>query len=158
MKVELVLCLPEGLEVTNIDVIDGVLTISAVSTQKSACCPLCTSVGTRVHGHYTRTIADLPCAGQPVRLRILVRKFFCEMTGCARKIFVERIAPFVEPWARVTTRLSESVQTIGFATGGMLGGTRNRSIRNTDVLDDHSPPHDGTANSTGRTGIRAWNR
>ena len=33
MKVELILALPEGLEVTNIDVIDGVLTISAVSTQ-----------------------------------------------------------------------------------------------------------------------------
>jgi len=128
MKVELVLSLPEGLEVTNIDVIDGVLTISAVSTQKSACCPLCSSPGTRVHGHYTRTIADLPCAGQPVRLLVQVRKFFCDGTGCARKIFAERIAPFVEPWARVTTRLSESVQVIGFATGGMLG------VRVTDRL------------------------
>src|SRR5260221_11575599 len=121
MKVELVLSLPEGLGVTNIDVIDGVRTICAVSRKKSAFCPLFSSLGTRVHSHYTRTIADLPCAGQPVRLRVLVRKFFCEVTGCARKIFVERIAPFVEPWARVTTRLSESVQTIGFATGGMLG-------------------------------------
>ncbi len=121
MKVERVLSLPEGLEVTNIEVIDGILTISAVSTQKSACCPLCSSLGTRVHSHYTRTIADLPCAGQPVRLLVQVRKFFCDVTACARKIFVERIAPFVEPWARVTTRLSESVQSIGFATGGMLG-------------------------------------
>ena len=121
MEAKLLLSLPEGLEVTNIDMIDGVLTILAVSTQNSACCPLCSSLGTRVHGHYTRTIADLPCAGQPVRLLVQVRKFFCDVTGCARKIFVERIAPFVEPWARVTTRLSESVQTIGLATGGMLG-------------------------------------
>jgi len=44
MKVELILSLPEGLEVTNIDVIDGVLTIFAVSTQQSACCPLCSSL------------------------------------------------------------------------------------------------------------------
>ncbi len=121
MKVEQVLALPEGLEVTNIDVIDGVLTISAVSTQTSVCCPLCSSVGTRVHSHYTRTIADLPCAGQPVRLLVQVRKFFCDVSTCARKIFVERLAPFVVPLARVTTRLSESVQVIGFATGGMLG-------------------------------------
>jgi transposase len=121
MKVELILSLPEGLEVTDIDVIDGVLTISAVSTHTSACCPLCSSLATRIHGHYTRTIADLPCAGQPVRRLLHVRKFFCEVTTCARKIFVERIAPFVEPWARVTTRLSESVQVIGLATGGMLG-------------------------------------
>src|SRR6266699_3307799 len=120
MEAQLLLALPEGLEVTHIEVIDGILTISAVSTHQSACCPLCSSVGTRVHGHYTRTIADLPCAGQPVRLLVQVRKFFCDVTGCARKIFAERIAPFVEPWARVTTRLSESVQVIGFATGGML--------------------------------------
>lgn len=106
---------------TNIEMIDGVLTISAVSTQKSACCPLCSCVGTRVHGHDTRTIADLPCAGQPVQLLVQVRKFFCDVRACTRKIFTERIAPFAAPWARVTTRLSESVQSIGFATGGMLG-------------------------------------
>lgn len=128
MKVELVLALPEGLEVTHIDVVDGVLTIFAVSSQKSACCPLCISPGTHVHGHYTRTIAGLPCAGQPVRLLVQVRKFFCDVTTCARKIFVERISPFVEPWARVTTRLSQSVQVIGFATGGVLG------VRVTDRL------------------------
>jgi transposase len=50
-----------------------------------------------------------------------VRKFFCDVKACTRKIFVERLAPFVKPLARVTTRLSESVQDIGFATGGMLG-------------------------------------
>jgi transposase len=121
MEAQLLLALPEGLEVTYIEAIDGILTISAVSTHQSACCPLCSSVGTRVHGHYTRTIADLPCAGQPVRLLVQVRKFFCDVTACARKIFAERIGPFVKPWARVTTRLSESVQTIGLATGGMLG-------------------------------------
>lgn len=121
MKVERVLALPEGLEVTTIEVIDGVLTISAVSTQPSVCCPLCSSVGTRVHSHYTRTIADLPCAGQPVHLLVQVRKFFCDSRTCPRKIFAERITPFARPWARVTTRLSESVQSIGFATGGMLG-------------------------------------
>jgi len=56
-----------------------------------------------------------------VRLLVQVRKFFCDVTGCERKIFTERIAPLVKPCARVTTRLSESVQTIGLATGGMLG-------------------------------------
>jgi transposase len=56
-----------------------------------------------------------------VRLLVQVRKFFCDVRACARKIFVERITPFAAPWARVTARLSESVQSIGFATGGMLG-------------------------------------
>src|SRR5256885_15931405 len=62
-----------------------------------------------------------PAQGRKSRLLVQVRKFFCDVTTCARKIFVERISPFVEPWARVTTRLSQSVQVIGFATGGMLG-------------------------------------
>jgi transposase len=121
MEAKLLLSLPEGFEVTNIERTDGILTISAVSTQKSACCPLCSSAATRVHSSYTRTLADLPCAGQQVLLLLQVRKFFCQVVTCARKIFVERIAPFIEPWARVTARLHQMVQMIGFATGGMLG-------------------------------------
>jgi len=49
------------------------------------------------------------------------RKFFCDVPTCTRKIFVERLTPFIEPWARVTTRLYQIVQALGFATGGMLG-------------------------------------
>ena len=62
-----------------------------------------------------------PAQGRKSRLLVQVRRFFCTVTTCARKIFVERIAPFIEPWGRVTVRLHQSVQTIGFATGGMLG-------------------------------------
>src|SRR6266487_6783420 len=121
MEAKLLLSLPEGFEVTSIKGTDGILTIGAVSTQKSACCPLCAPLATRVHSSYTRTLADLPCAGQQVRLLLQVRKFFCQVPTCVRKIFVERIAPFIEPWARVTARLHQMVQMIGFATGGMLG-------------------------------------
>ncbi len=121
MEAKLLLSLPEGFEVTTIERTDGILTIGAVSIQKSACCPLCSSAAARVHSSYTRTLADLPCAGQQVRLLLQVRKFFCQVATCARKIFVERIAPFIEPWAHVTTRLHRMVQMRGFATGGMLG-------------------------------------
>lgn len=121
MKIEQILSLPQGLEVTSIETTENKLIISTVSTQRSVYCPLCSSAATRVHSHYTRHIADLPCAGQQVRLQLQVRKFFCDVTTCARKIFVERMASFVEPWARVTSRLYQSVQAIGFATGGMLG-------------------------------------
>jgi transposase len=33
----------------------------------------------------------------------------------------ERLAPFIHPWARVTTRLWQAVENIGLATSGMLG-------------------------------------
>src|SRR5205823_5822768 len=66
--------------------------------------------------------------GKQMRLVLSVRKFFCEVTSCPRKIFVERLIPFIEPWSRVTTRLCETVQTVGLATGGRLG------VRVTDQL------------------------
>jgi len=128
MKVKFALALPEGLEVTALEMIDEVLTITAVSTQVHPCCPLCSIQATRVHSHYTRKLADLPCSGQQVRLQVLVHKYFCDVPNCTRKIFVERLTPFVEPWARVTRRLYQIVQIIGLATGGRLG------VRVTDRL------------------------
>jgi len=128
MEVQPALALPNGLEVTEIEMKNKVLTITAVSTQMRPCCPLCGTPASRVHSRYCRQVADLPCGGQHVRLFVHVRKCFCEVTTCARKIFTERLTPFVEPWARVTRRLYQIVQVIGLATGGRLG------VRVTDRL------------------------
>lgn len=121
MKVKPALALPDGLEVTGIEMIDEVLTITAVSVHMHPCCPLCGTPAERFHSRYTRQITDLPCGGQRVRLLIQVRKCFCDVADCARKIFVERLTSFIEPGARVTVRLCRIVQAIGFATGGRLG-------------------------------------
>lgn len=128
MEVKHVLALPEGLEMTEIEMNDELLTVTVVSTQISACCPLCSEPALRIHSHYIRQIADLPCGGQRVRFQVLVRKYFCERTICQRKIFTERLSAFAAPWARVTTRLFQIVQVIGLATGGRLG------VRVTDRL------------------------
>jgi hypothetical protein len=60
MEVKPALAIPEGLEVTGIEMIDEVLTITAVSTQIQPCCPLCGTPAMRVHSRYTRQIRDLP--------------------------------------------------------------------------------------------------
>jgi transposase len=101
MEVKTLLALPKGFEVTSIQVTADVLTMTVVSTQAHPSCSLCASQASRVHSHYTRTVADLPCAGQQVRLLLQVRRFFCPVTTCARKIFVERITPFIERMPRV---------------------------------------------------------
>ncbi len=121
MEVKPTLALPEGLELIGLERSDGVLMVTVVSTQMSPCCPLCGVTASRVHSHSRRQVADLPCGGQPVRLLLQVRKYFCDEPGCVRKIFVERLTPFAEPWARVTQRLFQVVQVIGLATGGRLG-------------------------------------
>jgi len=128
MDVKQVAALPKQLAIMDIEMSDDVLTITALSTQACPCCPLCGKPSARIHSLYLRQVADLPCSGRQVRLLVQVRKCFCDTLDCIRKIFVERLTPFVEPWARVTQRLFQIVQVIGLAIGGRLG------VRVTDRL------------------------
>jgi transposase len=121
MKLEAFLDLPEGLQVRSLEVADQVINLTVISTQQHPCCPLCGSRASRVHSHYRRQLTDLPCAGRRVRFILHARKYFCDEKTCARKIFTERLTPFIEPWARVTTRFFQAMQQIGLATSGMLG-------------------------------------
>jgi len=74
-----------------------------------------------MHGHYQRTVADLPCAGRTVILALTVRKFVCSTPGCPRSIFTERLPGLVQSYARMTTRLIALVQALGLGAGGQLG-------------------------------------
>ena len=121
IDVKSLLGLPEELEVVGGDVTEKMITILAASTQADPCCPLCGTNASRIHSSYIRQIMDVPCAQKCVRLMLQVRKFFCDVRTCPRKIFTERLAPFIRPWARVTTRLFQEVENIGLATSGMLG-------------------------------------
>jgi len=85
MEVKQVAALPDLLEVADIEMIDDVLTITALSTQVFPCCPLCGKPSTRIHSHYLRRISDLPCSGHQVRLLVLVRKCFCEHQTVSEK-------------------------------------------------------------------------
>ena len=113
--------LGEGLELTQMERHEDQLVLHVTATSPSALCPLCQQPATRLHSRYRRTVKDLPCAGQRVRLILHVRKFFCETVTCMRKVFAERLLHLVAPWAQMTTRLSEILQTIGLATCGKLG-------------------------------------
>ena len=158
MKVPVALALPNGLAVTEIEMIDEVLTLTAVSLQMCPCCPLCGVCASRVHSHYTRKLTDLPCGGQRVCLLVCVRKLFCEVSTCARKIFAERLTPFAQPWARVTQRLYQIVQILGLADFRQSRCPCHGSVGDTDVQDDDSPTYHGTSNTARRTRLGAWNR
>src|SRR2546430_9605550 len=121
MKIEALLGLPEGLEAVSSEVTDQEITLTVVSTQQNPCCPLCGSSASRVHSHYRRHLTDMSCAGRRVRLILHVRKFFCDEKTCVRKIITLRLVPFIQPWARVTTRFFQAMEQIGLATSGRLG-------------------------------------
>lgn len=89
----------------------------------SACCPSCGSTSFRVHSRYIRTVDDLPMHGRRVRLRLRIRRFFCDHAGCARRTFAERFDGVAEAYARKTSRLTDALCEIGFACGGE-GGSR----------------------------------
>lgn len=96
-----------------------ILTLS--SCQQTPACPTCQTPAHRVHSHYERTLADLPWSEYRVCWKLTVRKCFCHNADCQQRIFSERFAEFVRPWARKTNRLIEQLKAIGLALAGSAG-------------------------------------
>jgi len=63
----------------------------------------------------------LPLAGQPVELRLQVRRFRCRTRRCVQRIFAERFPALTTVWGRRTTGQRTALTTIGFALGGNPG-------------------------------------
>ena len=123
MEGTVLLQLPEGMMLDQIQITENSLVIEVVTTHPSSCCPLCSEPSSSIHCHYRRTLRDVPCAGRRVQLLLTVRKFSCRNSYCPRKVFAERLPTFVEPWARMTIRHSQQISSLGLATCGN-GGAR----------------------------------
>jgi transposase len=91
------------------------------ATAAAAACPCCGSLSDRVHSHYRRTVADLPCQGRFLALRLRLRRFRCTKAGCPRAVFCERLPGLLAAHARSTDRLTDSHRAVGFALGGEAG-------------------------------------
>jgi transposase len=108
--------------------------ISANST-----CPDCHQPTHRIHGHYPRTLADLPWATAPIELRLIVRRFRCCTCTCRRQTFAQRLPSVAPLYARTTTRLATTQANTGLVLGGAAGarhlsrhglpGSRNTLLR-----------------------------
>lgn len=148
--------LPSGLEITSCTTREGRLSISLLSTQPSSACPLCGTAATRIHSRYQRSLADLPCAGQPVSFQLSVRKFFCDESTCPRKIFTERLAPFVAR-SRAYDGTPLSVAPDAWAGDWRpTGQTRHGSHGHPDYTPHAASTHHGAAHRASWTDHRAW--
>jgi transposase len=56
-----------------------------------------------------------------VRLDVHVRRFFCDVPGCKRRIFTERLPKTAASYARRTARAASALEAIGLALGGRAG-------------------------------------
>ena len=113
--------LPDTIAIEAVNPTKTHVTIQVACTLASASCPLCQHASERIVGSYGRTVADVPCGGRKVILALTVRKCVCRTPTCPRKIFTERLPDLVQSYARMTNRLCEHLQALGFATCGQLG-------------------------------------
>lgn len=100
---------------------DSAVTLDLVPAASMAACPDCGLPARRVHSRYTRLLDDLPLSGTPTRLRVRVRRFFCDTPACPRRTFVEPLVSIADPHARKTRRLSQGLCRVGLALGGRAG-------------------------------------
>lgn len=90
------------------------ITLATRTTSAEVRCPVCGALSRRIHSRYVRILADLPWQGIPVRVRLHVRRFFCDVVSCQRAIFAERLPGVVAHYARRTERLEELLTHVSF--------------------------------------------
>ena len=66
-----------GLRVHRVGDAGDTVVISASCRAESACCPRCGQQSSRVHGGYSRVVADGAVGGRPVLIALRVRRVRC---------------------------------------------------------------------------------
>jgi transposase len=115
--------LPEGMQVSHIQITENGLVVEVIATAPTSCCPLCSEPSESIHWNSRRVLRDAPCVGRQIQLLLTVRKFSCRKRYCPRKVEASRLPDFAEPFARMTIRNSQQITSIGLATCGK-GGAR----------------------------------
>jgi transposase len=110
-----------GLRIADLIVTPAVAVALVASTAPTADCPRCGTTSRRLHSHYRRTVADLPCQDHMVALRLVVRRFRCAQPSCPQAVFCERLPGLLAAHARSTDRLTSAHRAIGVALGGEAG-------------------------------------
>jgi transposase len=116
-----------GLRVERIWTSAGTVQVAAATHSRYGRCPCCRRRSGHVHSHYGRTLADCPCTGQAVTIRLRVRRFRCRVPWCPQRVFTERLATLALPWARRTDRQRRSMQRHGVDLGGEAGARHCRA-------------------------------
>jgi transposase len=73
-------------------------------------------------------LADLPCLGRRVQLRVRARHFYCVNPVCPRKTFAERLEGTARVYARRTERLTAALLGLVYEGGGEAGAREARRL------------------------------
>ena len=86
----------QSVRVEALEITDQCLVVSVSSRATRARCPLCQHWSRAIHSRFQRTVADLPCGGKAVVVRLAGHRFACRHANCPRRTFRERL-PQVAP-------------------------------------------------------------
>ena len=98
---------------------NGTSIVIRARSKRKPRCPACAGSAVSYHSQYERRLRDLPCLGQPVQLRLRLRRFRCRNRECPQKIFAERLPAIAAPRARETCRMGEMLGVTGYVLGGL---------------------------------------
>jgi transposase len=116
-------------QLDTIDVDSDGITLEMSSIQGKPPCPDCGNTAYRVHSGYRRTLADLPWSDLVARIRLFVRRFFCDQPTCPRTTFTERVPALTVPYARRTRRLATVQRDVAAVLGGAAGARLSATLR-----------------------------
>jgi transposase len=99
----------------------GTIVLVVSATGADSACPRCGVRSHHVHSRYCRTLRDLPCHGAMLRICLRMRRFYCRVRDCPRRIFTQQLPTVALPYGRQTFRYREALLAIGYASGGEAG-------------------------------------
>ncbi|WP_158647747.1 transposase family protein [Actinoplanes sp. ATCC 53533] len=110
-----------GLRITNVSDTGTSMRVQAETSTVAARCPACSTPSWRVHSRYERRLLDTAIAGRETVVRLRVRRFFCTLADCVRRIFAEQIDGLTVRHSRHSLLARRLLEAVALAVGGRAG-------------------------------------
>jgi transposase len=110
-----------GLRVHRVEDTGDAVVISASCAASPGCCPGCGSVSARVHGGYSRTVADGAAGGRPVLVILRVLRFLCVNPSCPKVTFAVQADGLTSRYCRRSVPLTAMLTGFGLELAGRAG-------------------------------------
>jgi transposase len=110
-----------GLRVHRIEDSGDAVVISASCIASPERCPACGSLSARVHGGYSRTVADGAAGGRPVLIILRVLRFLCTGPSCPKVTFAMQADGLTSRYCRRSVPLTQILTGFGLELAGRAG-------------------------------------
>jgi transposase len=110
-----------GLEVHQVEDTGDAVVISASRIASPERCPACGTTSARVHGGYSRTVADGAAGGRPVLVILRVLRLRCGNPSCPKATFATQANGLTSRYCRRSVPLTQMLTGFGLELAGRAG-------------------------------------